>query len=105
MCIGSAFVNSLTLTPKKKPQSFCSTRRPTCCQTNTNGTDGSGKDEEPPVISKDWREFRATLVAGSVEKHENKKAAAHRTGHWAHPVSTQYLRNFKIESSIEFGRR
>lgn len=48
---------------------------------------GEENDEFPPKISANWREFRAALIAGSVESHEKAKQTAYRTGHWAHAVS------------------
>lgn len=46
-----------------------------------------GGDDVPPSISNNWREFRASLVAGSTEQHEQAKEMAYRAGHWAHDVS------------------
>lgn len=42
------------------------------------------------VMQREWREFRAALVAGSVEELERSKQTAHRPGHWAHPVRANY---------------
>lgn len=49
----------------------------------------SSSDEPDPLGSisrRDWREFRAALVAGSAEALEQSKQKAYREGHWAHPV-------------------
>ncbi|CAN8075051.1 unnamed protein product [Agarophyton chilense] len=49
--------------------------------------DDLGQNEQPDVPNRDWREFRAALVAGSVAALENTKNNAHRKGHWAHALA------------------
>lgn len=81
---------ALTTRPQTK-----SHRRPvTGCNQQTGEPAGenenSANDESPPLISKNWREFRAGLVAGSAQRHLQAKESAYRTGHWAHSVSQFY---------------
>lgn len=53
------------------------------------------------VGSRDWREFRAALVAGSTEALEKAKETAYRTGHWAHSVRCfQSMRGCAVGESI-----
>lgn len=64
-------------------ENFVKRKRFRCCQERPSSPD----DESPPLISPNWREFRASLIAGSAQRHEQAKESAYRTGHWAHAVS------------------
>lgn len=69
---------------------FQSHRRVRCRKSGLSMSADGDEGEEPrfSVQNRDWREFRATLVAGSSSNFERAKKEAHREGHWAHPVST-----------------
>lgn len=51
-----------------------------------SANDSGEEAESPNIENRDWREFRAALVVGSVEALEKTKETAYRTGHWAHSV-------------------
>lgn len=52
------------------------------------GTRAALDDANGDVTGRDWREFRAALVAGSAEALARRKEGAYRAGHWAHPLAT-----------------
>lgn len=63
------------------------TRPPRMQETDKSAASESEDDFVPSGDGGDWREFRAALVAGSIEALEKTKRTAYRTGHWAHAVS------------------
>lgn len=61
-----------------------------------NANEDQGEEPQFSVQSRDWREFRAALVAGSLADLERAKEDAYRKGHWAHSVSKPPLPNHNM---------
>lgn len=63
---------------------------------DASSTSPEEPQDEPDALEtirdRDWREFRAALVAGSTQALEEKKQTAYRKGHWAHPVRLMHVK-------------